>query len=230
MQRGPGRSRPDRSRSRRQGSGLPDPRWRRPGGQGGSRPGSGRRGRRSPPSSCRARRPSRGVGDCCSGRRRMSWPRSSGSSPWPSTSQREYVMGFTPKGRVMSRVLTTTTYGVLGLLAVRPYSTYSWQRRWGSASAGCGRAPRASCSKSPRSSWSTATPGRARRRQAAPADRAARSPAAGRRALAAWLAEPGDGPVLEFDGLVKLMFADHGSRADALETISGQGLGSRDER
>ena len=44
--------------------------------------------------------------------------------------------------------------------------------------------------------------------------------AAGRRALAAWLAEPGDGPVLEFEGLVKLMFADHGSRADALETIA----------
>jgi DNA-binding PadR family transcriptional regulator len=42
----------------------------------------------------------------------------------------------------------------------------------------------------------------------------------GRRALAAWLAEPGDGPALEFEGLVKLIFADHGSRADALATIA----------
>jgi PadR family transcriptional regulator, regulatory protein AphA len=43
---------------------------------------------------------------------------------------------------------------------------------------------------------------------------------AGRRALAAWLADPGKGPLLEFEGLVKLMFADHGSRADALKTIA----------
>jgi hypothetical protein len=35
-----------------------------------------------------------------------------------------------------------------------------------------------------------------------------------------WLARPGDGPTLEFEGLVKLMFASHGSRADALETIA----------
>jgi len=38
---------------------------------------------------------------------------------------------FTPKGRVMSRVLTTTTYGVLGLLAVRPYSTYELAKAMG---------------------------------------------------------------------------------------------------
>jgi DNA-binding PadR family transcriptional regulator len=44
--------------------------------------------------------------------------------------------------------------------------------------------------------------------------------AAGRRALAAWLGEPGDGPSLEFEGLVKLLFAEHGSRKDALSTIS----------
>jgi len=42
----------------------------------------------------------------------------------------------------------------------------------------------------------------------------------GRRALAAWLAEPGDGPALEFEGLVKLIFADHGTREDALASIA----------
>ncbi len=43
---------------------------------------------------------------------------------------------------------------------------------------------------------------------------------AGRRALAAWLAQPGDGPVLEFEQLVKLSFAEHGSREDALRTVA----------
>ncbi len=42
----------------------------------------------------------------------------------------------------------------------------------------------------------------------------------GRRALAVWLADPGDGPALEFEGLVKLVFADHGTRDDALATVA----------
>ena len=120
----------------------------------------------------------------------------------------------------MSRVLTTTTYGVLGLLAVRPYSTYelakamklSVGRVWPRAESklfeepkklvehGYARAREETVGRRPRTVYSIT--------------------AAGRRALAAWLAEPGDGPVLEFEGLVKLMIADHGSRADALETIA----------
>jgi DNA-binding PadR family transcriptional regulator len=43
---------------------------------------------------------------------------------------------------------------------------------------------------------------------------------AGRRALAAWLEEPGRGPSLEFEALLKLVFAEHGSRADALASIA----------
>jgi PadR family transcriptional regulator AphA len=43
---------------------------------------------------------------------------------------------------------------------------------------------------------------------------------AGRRALAAWLAEPGAGPALEFEGLVKLIFADHGTRDAALASLA----------
>ena len=43
---------------------------------------------------------------------------------------------------------------------------------------------------------------------------------AGRRALAAWLAEPGNGPALEFEGLVKLIFADHGTRDAALASLA----------
>jgi DNA-binding PadR family transcriptional regulator len=120
----------------------------------------------------------------------------------------------------MSRALTTTTYGVLGLLAVRPYSTYEMAKAMGLS---VGRVwPRAE-SKLFEEPKKLVEQGYASAR----AETVGRRPRtvysitpAGRRALAAWLAEPGKGPVLEFEALVKLMFADHGSRADALETIA----------
>jgi DNA-binding PadR family transcriptional regulator len=42
----------------------------------------------------------------------------------------------------------------------------------------------------------------------------------GRRALADWLSEPGAGPVLEFEGLLKVVFAENGDRADVLATLA----------
>lgn len=120
----------------------------------------------------------------------------------------------------MSRVLTTTTYGVLGLLAVRPYSTYELTKAMGLS---VGRVwPRAE-SKLFEEPKKLVEHGYAKARQ----EKVGRRPRTvysitpgGRRALAAWLAQPGAGPAIEFEGLVKLMFADHGSRADALETIA----------
>ena len=43
--------------------------------------------------------------------------------------------------------------------------------------------------------------------------------AKGRRALAAWLQEPGDGPILEFEQLLKISFADSGSKADIVTNL-----------
>jgi DNA-binding MarR family transcriptional regulator len=42
----------------------------------------------------------------------------------------------------------------------------------------------------------------------------------GRRALASWLEEPGQGPVLQFEQLLKVFFAEDGSRADTLATLA----------
>src|SRR5438552_1901166 len=42
---------------------------------------------------------------------------------------------------------------------------------------------------------------------------------AGRRALRAWLSQPSAGPALQFEGALKLFFADHGRKRDALATI-----------
>ena len=116
--------------------------------------------------------------------------------------------------------LTTTTYGVLGLLAVRPHSTYelakamdrSVGRVWPRAKSKLFEEPK----KLVQHGYATAKE-----------DAVGRRPRtvytitrAGRRALAAWLAEPGDGPALEFEGLVKLIFADHGTRDAALASLA----------
>jgi len=41
----------------------------------------------------------------------------------------------------------------------------------------------------------------------------------GRRALAAWLAEPGAGPEVEFTALMKFFFAEHGTKRDAIANL-----------
>jgi DNA-binding PadR family transcriptional regulator len=44
--------------------------------------------------------------------------------------------------------------------------------------------------------------------------------AQGRRALAEWLGQPGEGPALEFEQLLKVFFAEHGTKADLLATLA----------
>ena len=116
--------------------------------------------------------------------------------------------------------LTTTTYDVLGLLAVRPHSTYELTKAMNRS---VGRVwPRAQ-SKLFEEPKKLLEHGYAIARD----DAVGRRPRtvytitrSGRRALSAWLAEPGDGPALEFEGMVKLIFADHGTREAALASIA----------
>lgn len=117
------------------------------------------------------------------------------------------------------RELTTTSYAILGFLAIRPWTTYelaqqmqrTLNRTWPRARSklfeepkklvahGLAEASADSVGKRPRTVYSI-TP-------------------AGRRALADWLAAPSDGMALESEHLVKLFFADHGRTEDALETV-----------
>lgn len=114
---------------------------------------------------------------------------------------------------------STTLYGVLGLLAVRPFTTYelakhfdrSLGRMWPRARSklfeapkrlaelGFARAARGRTGRRPRTVY-TITP-------------------KGRRALAAWLREPGGGPELEFEQLMKVFYGDHGNKASVLTNI-----------
>jgi len=118
------------------------------------------------------------------------------------------------------KTLTTTSYAILGLLAVKPWTTYeltqqmhrSLGRIWPRAEsklyeepkklvdAHLARARKDAVGHRPRTVYSI-TP-------------------RGRRALAAWLQEPGEGPVLEFEQLLKVSFAENGSREDALATLA----------
>jgi DNA-binding PadR family transcriptional regulator len=115
--------------------------------------------------------------------------------------------------------LTTTSYAILGLLAVRPWSTYELAQQmrvalgqfWPRAESklyeepkklvahGLARATSEAVGNRPRTVYSI-TP-------------------KGRRALRAWVPEPGAGPVVEFEQLVKVFFAEHATKADLLATL-----------
>jgi PadR family transcriptional regulator, regulatory protein AphA len=115
--------------------------------------------------------------------------------------------------------MTTTSYAILGLLAVKPWTTHelvqqidrSMRRIWPRAQSKLYEEPK----KLVAHGYARASDdsiGRRRRTRYT-------ITAAGRRALAAWLQVPGDGPVLEFEQLLKISFADGGTKADILTNL-----------
>jgi len=114
---------------------------------------------------------------------------------------------------------STALYGVLGLLAVRPMSTYelakhfdrSLGRVWPRARSKLFEAPR----KLESLGFARATPGRVGLRPRTVYTITAK----GRRALAAWLREPGSGPELEFEQLLKVFFVEHATKEAAVANI-----------
>jgi DNA-binding PadR family transcriptional regulator len=116
--------------------------------------------------------------------------------------------------------LNTTSFAMLGMLAIRPWSTYELAKHvdrslrplWPRARSnlfnepkklvihGLALASEEMVGRRPRTVY-TITP-------------------AGRRALRKWLGTPGEGPVLEFEQLLKVFFVDHGTKADALQAVA----------
>jgi DNA-binding PadR family transcriptional regulator len=116
--------------------------------------------------------------------------------------------------------LTTTSFAILGLLAIKPWTTYqlavqmerTLNRFWPRARSrlyeepkklvahGLADATKTAVGRRPRTVYTITDPGR--------------------QALADWLTTPGEGPSLEYEQLVKLFFADFGSRDDALATLA----------
>ena len=115
--------------------------------------------------------------------------------------------------------LTSTSYAILGLLAVKPWTTHelvqqvdrSLRRIWPRTASklyeepkklvahGFARAEDASVGRRPRTRYTIT--------------------ARGRRALAEWVREPGTGPSLEFEQLVKIHFADSDTKAAVLANL-----------
>ena len=115
--------------------------------------------------------------------------------------------------------LTTTSYAILGLLAVKSWTTHelvqqvdrSLRRIWPRAASKLYEEPK----KLVALGYARASDdpvGRRRRTRYT-------ITAKGRRALAVWLQQPGDGPVLEFEQLLKIGFADSGSKADVVANL-----------
>jgi DNA-binding PadR family transcriptional regulator len=118
-----------------------------------------------------------------------------------------------------SASLTTTSYAILGLLAVKPWTTYELAQQmrralgqfWPRAESklyeepkklvahGLAHATKETTGKRPRTMYSIT--------------------AQGRRAMAEWVPQPGAGPLLEFEALVKLFYAEHGTKHDILTTL-----------
>ena len=99
------------------------------------------------------------------------------------------------------RGLTTTSYAILGLLAIRPWSTYELATQM-----------RRNLHYLLEGGFATAASepvGRRRRTVYAITQK-------GRRALERWITEPAGESRLESETLVKLMFATHGSKSDVL--------------
>jgi PadR family transcriptional regulator, regulatory protein AphA len=115
--------------------------------------------------------------------------------------------------------LTTTSYAILGLLAVKPWSTYELTQQMERS---LGRIWPRAASKLYEEPKKLVDHGLARPTQ----DRVGQRPRTvysitdqGRRALAAWLRDPGEGPVFEWEQLVKIFFSDNGTKGDALATL-----------
>jgi DNA-binding PadR family transcriptional regulator len=116
--------------------------------------------------------------------------------------------------------LTTTSYAILGLLAIKPWTTYelaqqmdrSLRRVWPRAKSKVYEEPKKLVALGLARASEDAV-GRRRRT-------VYRITPRGRRALAQWLRAPGEGPVLEFEQLLQVHFAENGTKRDVLATLA----------
>lgn len=122
----------------------------------------------------------------------------------------------------MSRLpgLTSTSYVILGLLCVRPWSAYElvqqmergWQDVWPRAGRGIYNEPKKLVEHDYATARVERTGGRRRTVYAATED--------GHRAFSHWLGKPSAPPAFEAEALVRVLFADHGSLAQLRAAIA----------
>src|SRR5687767_1624209 len=118
-----------------------------------------------------------------------------------------------------SKSITTTSYAILGLLSVQPFTTYELAQQMDRALGSFWPRARSKIYEEPKKLVAL---GLAR----ASAETVGQRPrtvysitARGRRALEARVTEPGGAPSLEFEQLVQVFFAEIGSKANLLATL-----------
>jgi PadR family transcriptional regulator, regulatory protein AphA len=115
--------------------------------------------------------------------------------------------------------LTTTSYVILGHLALRSWSTYelaqqlkrSARHYWPRAESKIYEEPKKLVAHGLASATREYTGRRPRTTYAITDD--------GRRALRRWLDEPGHPPLVEFEGVLKVLFAEQGTKEQLLSTL-----------
>lgn len=117
------------------------------------------------------------------------------------------------------RPMTTTSYAILGLLALRSWTTYELAQQMRRALGNFWPRAESKLYDEPKklvahgyASATTEHVGKRRRTVYTITDE-------GRDALAAWMPHDSSGPVVEFEGLVRIFFAEHGTKADVLGAI-----------
>lgn len=123
--------------------------------------------------------------------------------------------------------LTTTSYAILALLAVRPWTTYELAKQMGRSVAAYWPRAESRVYEEPKrlvelglATASHESTGRRPRTVYAITE-------TGRESVRRWLDRPGAGPRLEFEAMLQVAFADHGSREQLvalLETIHADAL------
>jgi DNA-binding PadR family transcriptional regulator len=117
--------------------------------------------------------------------------------------------------------LSTTSYAILGLLSLRSWTTYELAEQmrralgqfWPRAESGIYTEPKKLVDAGYATSATEYVGQRARQRYTITA--------AGRRALKQWVPSAGAGPAVEFEQLIKVFFAEHGTKDDLLRTLRG---------
>lgn len=132
--------------------------------------------------------------------------------------------------KAAQRTPTTTSYALLGLLAIQSWTTYELAQQMGRGMGKFWPRARSHVYEEPKRlvalGWASATKERVGRRGRTVY---AITPE-GRSALRAWLGEVGEPPSLEWEQLVKVFFAEHGTKADLLAQLDAAVAWSAEQR
>ncbi|HVQ88281.1 MAG TPA: PadR family transcriptional regulator [Actinomycetes bacterium] len=117
--------------------------------------------------------------------------------------------------------LTTTSYSLLGLLAIQPWSAYDLAKQMDRSLSRFWPRARSKIYEEPRKLASLGL-ARSTTKRAGLRERTVYTiTAKGRRTLAAWLERPSEPPAFESEHLLKVFFGEHGTTAD-IESTLGQ--------